>query len=69
MINTVFRLFVLVPAAVLIIIVGVLAIGFGGLNVLSVLLGGLLILAPLGLICWSLADHRKRSRARNDFNA
>jgi hypothetical protein len=69
MIDTVFRLFVLVPAAVVIIILGVLAIGFGGLNVPSVLLGGLLILAPLGLIWWTLADDRKRSRARNDLNA
>ena len=66
MTTTIFRLLVLVPGALLLAVIGWLGLGFAGLSLPSVAGAVLLISAPIALIAWTVFDHRKRARARND---
>ena len=58
--NTAIRLFVLIPAAIVSALIGILGLGFGGLTIrsvgLSVAIGG----TPIALIAWTILDYRKR---------
>ncbi len=60
--NTAIRLLVLIPAAAVCALLAFLSFGFGGLNVASLTLAIVLAITPVGLIAWTVADHRKRTR-------
>jgi hypothetical protein len=69
MMNTIVRLIILVPGAVLLTAIGLFGLGFAGLSIPSVAAAALLIGTPVALIVWTLRDHHKRGRVRNDLNA
>jgi ABC-type bacteriocin/lantibiotic exporter with double-glycine peptidase domain len=58
---TFIRLLVLIPAALLMALLGMLAIGFAGWSFFSVPLAALFVGWPIALIIWTIRDHRKRS--------
>ncbi|WAC23133.1 hypothetical protein [Blastomonas sp. SL216] len=58
--NTFIRLLVLVPATVLVILIAWLSIGFAGLSLWSVLFCFLVLAFPVGLVVWTIRDHRRR---------
>jgi ABC-type nickel/cobalt efflux system permease component RcnA len=62
--NTVIRLVVLIPAAIICPLIALLAVGFGGLSVGSVALGLAIALSPYALLAWTITDHRKRHNKR-----
>ena len=69
MINTAFRLIIFVPAALAFAALGVLALGSDEFGFGTSLAFALMALFPAALIVWSLADHRRRARAKDDFSA
>lgn len=62
-VNTEIRLLVLIPAAVICVVIAFLGLGFGGLNVKSMMLTIVVAGTPLALIAWTISDHRKRDQS------
>ena len=68
MINTAFRLIILVPAALLFALLGVLSFGSADFGIRTSLIFALMASLPTALVIWTLADHRKRARAKSGMN-
>jgi hypothetical protein len=69
MINTAFRLLILVPAAALFAFMSAASFASDGTGVFPGLLSAVIAAFAFALIVWVLADHRKRARAKDDLNA
>ena len=67
--NTIFRLIVIIPGALLLIAVAIGGLGFAGLTLSSAALAVLLIGTAVAMIVWVFADHRRRARSRDNFSA
>ncbi len=69
MINTVFRLIIFIPAALVFAVLGVLTLESEEYGVRASLTFALMAALPVALIAWTLLDHRKRAGAKDDLNA
>jgi hypothetical protein len=58
--NTAIRLFVLIPSAIILTLIGILGLGFGGLTFGSIGLAVAIVGTPTALIAWTILDYRKR---------
>ena len=61
--NTAMRLIILIPGGFILVVIGVLGLGFGGFTVGSFALAIALIASPIALIAWAILDHRRRHSA------
>ena len=69
MINTVFRLVILIPAALVCSFAALTILEAGGMGVGPAVVSAAIAAAAVALIAWTIADHRKRAHAKDDLNA
>ena len=69
MINTVFRLIVLVPAALLCAFASFVTLNSGGVGFLPFLFWAAITAVAVALIAWTIFDHRRRVRSNHEVNA
>jgi hypothetical protein len=66
-VTTFIRLLVLIPAAALMALLGMLTIGFAGWSFFSIAIATFFAGSPIVLIIWTIRDHRHRTASRDSL--